>query len=68
MYKNNFKDKKKIKIAVITNIPTPYRKKQWEFYAKCKYLDITIFFCANKEKGRIWDVRSSEGVKEVFLK
>jgi len=68
VYKNNFKDKKKIKIAVITNIPTPYRKKQWEFYAKCKYLDITIFYCANKEKGRFWDVGSSEGVKEVFLK
>lgn len=67
MYKNNSKDKKKIKIAIITNIPTPYRKKQWEFFAKCKYLDMTIFYCAKKHKDRYWSVDSSEGVKEVFL-
>lgn len=57
-----------IKIAIITNIPTPYRKAQWDYYSKCKDLEITVFYCAPIEKDRYWDVESSEGVKEVFLK
>ena len=60
--------KKRIKIAIITNIPTPYRKKQWEYYSKCTYLDITVFYCANVEKGRHWNINSAEGIKEIFLK
>ena len=65
---DTLKSRKKIKLAIITNIPTPYRKKQWEYYSKCKYLDITVFYCANIEKGRYWKINSSEGIKEVFLK
>ena len=65
---DTLKSKNKIKIAIITNIPTPYRKKQWEYYSKCKQLDITVFYCANVEKGRHWKISSSEGIKEVFLK
>ena len=61
------KSKKKVKIAIITNIPTPYRKKQWEYYSKCPSLDLTVFYCANTEKGRHWKI-NSEGNKEVFLK
>jgi glycosyltransferase involved in cell wall biosynthesis len=56
-----------IKVAFITNIPTPYRKKQWEYYSKCKNLDITVFYCANTED-RLWKINSAEGIKEVFLK
>ena len=62
------KSKKKVKIAIITNIPTPYRKKQWEYYSKYPSLDLTVFYCANTEKGRHWKINSSEGNKEVFLK
>ena len=65
---DKLKSKKKIKIAIITNIPTPYRKKQWEYYSKCKQLDITVFYCANIEKGRHWEISSCEGIKEIFLK
>lgn len=61
------KSNEKMKIAIITNIPTPYRRKQWECYSKCKYLDISIFYCAKTEKERYWDVYRSEGVKEIFL-
>jgi len=65
---NIFKSTKTVKIAIITNIPTPYRKKQWEYYSKCPSLDLTVFYCANIEKGRHWKINSSEGIKEVFLK
>lgn len=57
----------KMKIAIITNIPTPYRQKQWEYFADCEYLDITIFYCSDIENDRHWSVNSSKGVKEVFL-
>lgn len=58
---------KPIKIAIITNIPTPYRKALWEYYSKHYLLDITVFYCSHIEKNRYWDVDSSKGVKEVFL-
>lgn len=59
---------KQIKIAIITNIPTPYRKAQWEYYSKCNSMDITVFYCSNIEKNRYWDVEPSHGIKEVFLR
>lgn len=59
---------KKVKIAIITNIPTPYRQKQWEYYSKSDALDITIFYCAKLEEGRHWSIDSAEGVKEIFLR
>lgn len=62
------KKTKKVKIAIITNIPTPYRQKQWEYYSQSDVLDITIFYCANLEDGRQWNINSAEGVKEVFLR
>lgn len=58
---------KPVKIAIITNIPTPYRKAQWEYYSKHSLLDITVFYCSPIEKNRYWDVDSSKGIKEVFL-
>ncbi len=65
---NSFNPLKKIKVAIVTNIPTFYRKKQWEYYSSCEYLDITVFYCANIENDRYWEIKSSEGIKEVFLK
>ena len=67
MVTNNIPKSKKIKTAIITNIPTPYRRKQWEYYSKQDNLDLTIFYCAKKEKDRLWNVKNASGVKEVFL-
>jgi glycosyltransferase involved in cell wall biosynthesis len=68
VYKTNLEDEKKLKIAFITNIPTPYRRKQWEYYSKCECFDITVFYCSQSEKDRNWDMQLAEGTKEVFLK
>ncbi|WP_281774506.1 glycosyltransferase family 4 protein [Methanobacterium formicicum] len=62
------KTSKKVKVAIITNIPTFYRQKQWEYYSNCEYFDLTIYYCANIEPGRHWKIKPSKGVKEVFLK
>lgn len=55
-------------MAVITNIPTPYRQKQWEYYSTIRNLSITVFYCGKSEKGRFWDVQPASGVREVFLR
>ncbi len=60
--------KNKMKIAIITNIPTPYRQKQWEHYSKVDNIDITVFYCSNKEQDRFWNVKPAFGIKEVFLR
>jgi glycosyltransferase involved in cell wall biosynthesis len=57
-----------MKLAIITNIPAPYRKGQWERFAKIKNLDITIYYCAKREPDRFWEIGSVQGVNEVFLK
>ncbi len=55
-----------LRVALITNIPTPYRQKQWEHYASIRNLSITVFYC-NKKEGRCWNVQPASGVREVFL-
>lgn len=58
----------KIKVAIITNIPTPYRKKQWDYYAKSGKFEIMIFYCKSTEEGRSWEYNPSKYLKEIFLK
>jgi glycosyltransferase involved in cell wall biosynthesis len=57
-----------LRVAVITNIPTPYRQKQWECYATIPNLSITVFYCGKSEQDRFWDVQPASGVREVFLR
>lgn len=59
---------KPLRLAVITNIWTPYRKKQWEIYSKIPDLSITVFYCSKLEKNRFWNIIPASGVREVFLK
>ena len=69
MDKNNIQNSgKTVKIAILTNIPTPYRRKQWEYYSNHSNLDLTIFYCAKEEKDREWEVKNAYGVREKFLK
>jgi len=63
----SFKDKT-TKIAIITNMPTPYRKKQFEYYSKYADIDLTVYYCTKIENDRFWRFKSSEGVNEIFLK
>jgi len=59
---------RRLRIAIITNTPTPYRQKQWECYSKIHDLSITVFYCSKREKNRFWNVQPASGVREVFLK
>ena len=57
-----------IEVAIITNIPTPYRREQWECYAKLQNVKMTVYYCAHTEKGRFWKFEPASNVQEKFLK
>jgi glycosyltransferase involved in cell wall biosynthesis len=57
-----------LRVAVITNIPAPYRQKQWEHYATIRNVSLTVFYCGKREQDRFWDVQPASGVTEVFLR
>lgn len=55
----------KTKIAIITNIPSPYRIPLFEKIAK--KVDLFVYFMSNSEKEREWDVKLSEKFKYKIL-
>jgi len=58
---------KKMKIGVLTNVPTPYRKKMWEAYSEIENITFDIFYLSKMHKDRKWDFDKAAGVNEVFL-
>ena len=60
--------KRPLKIGILTNIPTPYRKSMWEAYAKIPSTVFDVYYCAPIESDRKWVVPKAEGVREIFLK
>ena len=56
------------KIALITNIPTPYRKAQVKHWEMEGQYDITVYYCAQREQGRYWKFGENDGLREVFLR
>lgn len=55
------------KVAIVTNIPTPYRKGFFEALASWPGLDLTVFYCAHNERGRSWGRQVGSGYKYRFL-
>lgn len=56
-----------MKIGILTNIPTPYRKAMWEEYSKIPNTEFNVFYCAQTESDRKWKVPKASGVEEHFL-
>jgi glycosyltransferase involved in cell wall biosynthesis len=55
------------KISIITNIPTPYRRKQWEYFSKQDNLDLTIYYGAKIENDRFWTFKKASNISEKFM-
>src|SRR4249919_1539408 len=55
------------KVALVTNIPAPYRVPFWNMLGNDKRIDLTIIFCAGKEPNRQWDLAEFK-FKFIFLK
>lgn len=57
-----------MKIAIVTNIRSPYRVLQIEEIAKCNDYYITVYYTdTNNLKGRDWDSKQGVSFKEIIL-
>ena len=63
----NLPEFKRIKVAMVTNIPAPYRLQVFEHLVAHPNLDFCAFYCSGREPDREWDLRDSP-VRQVFFK
>ncbi len=56
-----------MRVALITNIPAPYRIPAWNIIGKLLKDDFVVFFCSHTEHNRHWDLPEIT-FKHVFLK
>ena len=47
---------KSVRVAMVTNIPAPYRVPMYELLAATDGIDLKLFFCSGREPDRDWDV------------
>ena len=56
-----------MRVALVTNIPAPYRLPVFDRLAEVPGIDLCAFFCSGREPDREWDLRESN-FKQVFLR
>lgn len=56
-----------IRVAMVTNIPAPYRIPIYERLASLKDCDLQLFYCSGVEPDRAWQLRQGD-FKKVYLK
>jgi glycosyltransferase involved in cell wall biosynthesis len=54
------------RVALVTNIPAPYRLPVYEIVAAHQGIDLCVFYCSGREPDREWDLQSTK-FKQVFL-
>lgn len=57
----------KVRVAIVTNIPAPYRLPVLERLANELDIELCVFFCSGHEPDREWDLGASS-FKHVFLR
>lgn len=58
---------KRIKVALVTNIPAPYRLKVFEQLGAQPDIDFCVFYCSGREPDREWDLQQT-AFKQVYLR
>lgn len=56
-----------IRVAIVTNIPAPYRLPIYELLAEKRDLQLSLFFCSEREPDREWNLAKLK-VPHVFLR
>lgn len=56
-----------LRVAMVTNIPAPYRLPVFEQVATASGIDFCAFFCSGREPDREWDLAARK-FKQVFLR
>ncbi|MBC8058874.1 MAG: glycosyltransferase family 4 protein [Rhizobiales bacterium] len=57
----------RLRVAMVTNIPAPYRLPMYERLAAAPGIDLHVFFCSGREADRAWDLDPLR-VPHTFLK
>lgn len=57
----------RIRVAIVTNIPAPYRLKVFELLAADTQTELKVFFCSGREPDREWDLRAAN-FEQVHLR
>jgi glycosyltransferase involved in cell wall biosynthesis len=57
----------RIRTALVTNIPAPYRLPVYRRLAQDAQIDLRVLFCSAREPGRDWDL-PAHGFDSVFLR
>jgi glycosyltransferase involved in cell wall biosynthesis len=61
-------NKKKTKVAMVVNIPSPYRQPIYQMLGtKYEDMDFCALFCSHREPDREWDLQNTS-IRQVFLK
>ncbi len=47
-----------VRVAIVTNIPAPYRLGVYQALAATPGLDLCVFFCSGREANRAWDLEA----------
>jgi glycosyltransferase involved in cell wall biosynthesis len=58
---------RRVRVAMVTNIPAPYRLPMYELLAATPGIELMVFFCSGREPDRQWDLRRLD-VPHVFLR
>lgn len=56
-----------VKVAIVTNIPTPYRLKVYALLAQAPGIQLRVFYCSGREPDRAWDLAPDQ-YESVYLK
>lgn len=57
----------KIRVAIVTNIPAPYRLPVYEHLAKEPDIELKVFFCSGREPDREWDLDDTKVAQHFLL-
>jgi glycosyltransferase involved in cell wall biosynthesis len=57
----------RVRVAIVTNIPAPYRLPMYELLAAKQGIELTLFFCSGREPDRNWDLENFS-FPQVFLR
>jgi glycosyltransferase involved in cell wall biosynthesis len=66
-YQPWFSNGPQVRVAIVTNIPVPYRTPVYEQLASNPLIDLTLIFCSATEPDRHW-VNHTSTFKAVYLK
>ncbi len=58
---------RRIRVAMVVNIPAPYRQSVFEVLAADAQIELKVIFCSRREPDREWDLRSAR-FEQVYLR